>query len=123
NFEAVVDRFKFRIGYTQSAVRGESPFVFDQFIQGTRSAYVAGGFKVSKYLTLGGSVGYNFIDKLAYSKSMTAAIGPQDFKLLLSRDFLTGNQRMGFDLIYGQQIPFNRLVLKGSPDHGQLGGI
>jgi len=123
NFEAVADRFKFRIGYTQSAVRGESPFVFDQFIQGTRSAYVAGGFKVSKYLTLGGSVGYNFIDKLAYSKSMTAAIGPQDFKLLLSRDFLTGNQRMGFDLIYGQQIPFNRLVLKGSPDHGQLGGI
>ncbi|PZM81365.1 MAG: hypothetical protein DKT66_19315 [Candidatus Melainabacteria bacterium] len=123
NVEAVADRFKIRVGYTQSAIRGESPFVFDQFIQGTRSAYVAGGFRVSKYLTLGGSVGYNFIDKLAYSKSMTAAIGPQDFKLLLSRDFLTGNQRMGFDLIYGQQIPFNRLVLKGSPDHGQLGGI
>ncbi len=123
NFEAVADRFKFRVGYTQSAVRGESPFVFDQFIQGARSAYVAGGFKVNKYLTLGGSVGYNFIDKLAYSKSMTAAIGPQDFKLLLSNDFLTGNQRMGFDLIYGQQIPFNRLVLKGSPDRGQLGGI
>lgn len=123
NLEATADRFKFRLGYTQSAIRGESPFVFDQFIQGTRSAYVAGGFKVNKYLTLGGSVGYNFIDKLAYSKSMTAAIGPQDFKLLLSNDFITGNQRMGFDLIYGQQIPFNRLVLKGTPDHGRLGGI
>ncbi len=123
NLEASADRFKFRVGYTQSAIRGESPFVFDQFIQGTRSAYVSGGFKVSKYLTLGGSVGYNFIDKLAYTKSMTAAIGPQDFKLLLSNDFITGNQRMGFDLIYGQQIPFNRLVLKGTPDHGRLGGI
>jgi hypothetical protein len=123
NLEASADRFKFRLGYTQSAIRGESPFVFDQFIQGTRSAYISGGYKVSKYLTLGGSVGYNFIDKLAYTKSMTAAIGPQDFKLLLSNDFITGNQRMGFDLIYGQQIPFNRLVLKGTPDHGRLGGI
>lgn len=123
NIEANADRFRLRIGYAQSAVRGETPFIFDQFIQGTRSAYVSGGFRVNKYLTLGGSVGYNFIDKLAYSKSMTAAIGPQDFKLLLSNDFITGNQRMGFDLIYGQRIPYNRLVLKGTPDAGRLGGI
>lgn len=123
NLEASADRLRIRVGYTQAAIRGESPFVFDQFIQGSRSAYISGGFRVSKYLTLGGSVGYNFIDKLAYTKSMTAAIGPQDFKLLLSNDFITGNQRMGFDLIYGQQIPFNRLVLKGTPDAGRLGGI
>jgi len=123
NIEATADRFKIRLGYAQSAVRGETPFIFDQFIQGTRSAYVSGGYRVNKYLTLGGSVGYNFIDKLAYTKSMTAAIGPQDFKLLLSNDFITGNQRMGFDLIYGQRIPYNRLVLKGTPDAGRLGGI
>lgn len=123
NFEAVADRFKVRVGYTQSAIRGQSPFVFDQFIQGTRSAYISSGYKVSKYLTLGGSVGYNFIQKLAYTRTLTAAIGPQDCKLLLSRDFLTGNQRMGFDLLMGNPINFNRLVLKNSPDAGKLGGI
>ena len=56
-------------------------------------------------------------------ETITAAIGPPDFKVLLSRDFLRGINRFGFDVLYGQPIPFNRLVLKGSPDHGQLGGI
>ncbi len=123
NLEAVANKFKIRLGYTQSAIRGQSPFVFDQFIQGTRSVYVQGGYKVSKYLTLGGSVGYNMIQKLAYTRTVTAAIGPQDCKLLLSRDFLTGNQRMGFDLLMGNPINFNRLVLKNTADAGKLGGI
>lgn len=123
NLEVALDRLKGRVGYTQSAIRGKSPFVFDQFIQGQRSCYVAGDVKINKYLTLGGSMGYNLVDKLAYSKTITAAIGPQDFKVLLSRDFLRGINRFGFDVLYGQPIPFNRLVLKGSPDHGQLGGI
>lgn len=123
NLEVMADRFKLRVGYTQSVIRGESPFVFDQFIQGTRSANVAAGYKVSKYLTVGGSIGYNLVDRLAFSRSLTAAIGPEDFKVLLTRDFLRGNQRIGFDVLYGQRIPFNRLVLKGGPDHGQLGGI
>lgn len=119
----MADRLKLRLGYTQSVIRGESPFVFDQFIQGTRSTYVSAGYKVSKYLTVGGSIGYNLVDKLSYSRSLTAAIGPEDFKVLLTRDFLRGTQRVGFDVLYGSRIPFNRLVLKGSPDHGQLGGI
>lgn len=123
NLEVALNRLKGRVGYTQSAVRGQSPFIFDQFIQGQRSCYMAGDIKINKYLTVGGSVGYNLIDKLAYSKTLTAAIGPEDFKVLLSRDFLRGVNRFGFDVIYGGTSQVNKLVLKGRPDYGQLGGI
>jgi hypothetical protein len=54
---------------------------------------------------------------------MTCAIGPQDFKLLLSRDMLRGTNRFGFDLLYGAPVNFQKLIMKGSPDAGQAGGI
>jgi len=118
-----LNRFRLQGGYTQSAVRGKSPFVFDQFIQGQRSVQLGGDVKVSQYLTLGGSMGYNLNDKLLYQRSITAAVGPPDFKMLFSYDTIRRNNRYGFDVIYGQPVPFNKLVLKGTPDQGQLGGI
>lgn len=118
-----LDRFNFQASYNQSAVRGSSPFLFDQFIQGNRSVNLAGDVKVNKYLTLGAGLGYNLSDKLAYSRTITAAIGPEDFKVLLTRDMVRGINRVGFDVLYGAPVPFNKLVLKGNPDHGQLGGI
>ncbi|MBK7747014.1 MAG: LPS-assembly protein LptD [Candidatus Obscuribacter sp.] len=121
--ETRLKRARFQFGYVQSAVRGSSPFVFDQFIQGQRSAYISGDIKVHKYLTLGGSYGYNLNSRLAYNKSFTAAIGPDDFKLLLTRNTITGQNRMGFDVLYGAPVPFQKLVLKGSGDHGNLTGL
>jgi hypothetical protein len=118
-----LNRLQLRGGYTQSGVAGKSPFVFDEFIQGNRSVNLQGDFKINKYITLGASTGYNLVSKLAYQKTLTAAIGPDDFKLLLSRDFVRGINRYGFDLLFGQPIPFNKLVLKGNPDQGQFGGI
>lgn len=118
-----MNRLRLMGGYTQSAVSGKSPFVFDQFIQGQRSALLSGDFKVSKYLTLGTNLGYNLNAKMLYSRAITAAIGPDDFKVLLSRDTIRGINRYGFDLIYGSKIPFDKLILKGGPDAGQLGGI
>jgi len=117
------DRFTFSTNYTQSAVRGSSPFLFDQFLQGSKSANIQGDVKLAKWLTVGGGYGYNLDSKLAYSKSISAAIGPQDFKVLLSRNMIQGINRFGFDIIYGQPIPFGTLSLKGSPDHGQMSGI
>jgi hypothetical protein len=117
------DRFTFSTNYTQSAVRGSSPFYFDQFLQGNKSANIQGDVKINKWLTVGGGYGYNIDSKLPYSKSISAAIGPQDFKVLLSRNMIQGINRFGFDIIYGQPIPFKSLVLKGSPDHGQMSGI
>lgn len=117
-------RARFNVGYTQSAVRGDdSPFVFDKFIQGSRSVNLAGDFKVSKYLTLGGNLGYNLQNSMYYNKSISAAIGPDDFKLLLTRDTIRGINRFGFDLLYGAPVAFDKAVFKMSPDHGQLGGI
>jgi hypothetical protein len=118
-----LDRIRVQTSYTQSTVRGKSPFVFDQFIQGQRSAYVTGDYRINKYLTIGGTIAYNLDAKLAYGKTLNAVIGPEDFKLLLSREFLTGQNRFGFDVLYGHPIPFDKLVLKGRPDQGQLGGI
>lgn len=118
-----LNRVKLNINYNQSAVRGDSPFVFDQFIQGQRSVNMMGDVKVSKYLTLGGGLGYNLTNKLFYSKTITAAIGPEDFKVLLTRDMVRGMNRVGFDILYGAPVKFNSLVMKGRPDHGQLGGI
>lgn len=117
------NRFNLNTNYTQSAVRGSSPFLFDQFLQGSKSANIQGDVKINKWLTLGGGYGYSFDSKLPFQKSVSAAIGPPDFKVLLTRNMIQGINRFGFDLMYGQPIPFQRLVLKGSPDHGQLGGI
>ncbi|MBI4532707.1 MAG: hypothetical protein HY711_02075 [Candidatus Melainabacteria bacterium] len=116
-------RVRLQGGYTQSVIRGKSPFVFDQFIQGQRSVSLAGDVKVSKYLTVGASTGYNLNAKLLYQRSLTAAIGPEDFKVLFSYDTIRKVNRYGFDVLFGQPIPFNKLVLKGTPDQGQLGGI
>lgn len=117
------NRARFQLGYTQSGVAGKSPFVFDQFIQGQRSVNLAGDLKISKWLTLGGSFGYNLVNRMTYSRGISAAIGPDDFKVLLSRDTISGINRFGFDLLYGQPVSFNKLIMKGAPDAGQLGGI
>lgn len=122
-FDVYLNRARFQVGYAQSMARGNSPFVFDQFIQGSRSVNLQGDVKVNKYLTLGGGLGYNLQNKLFYSKMLTAAIGPEDFKVLLSREMVTGINRVGFDIIYGAPVGFNKLVLKQNPDHGNLGGI
>lgn len=118
-----LDRLRLTTNYTQSRVRGKTPFVFDRFIQGQRSVYMSGDVRVSKFLTLGGSIGYNLNNRLVTSKMLTAAIGPEDFKLLLTREMITGQNRFGFDVLYGQPVAFDKLVLKGRADQGQLGGI
>lgn len=117
------DRFTLSTNYTQSGVRGSSPFLFDRFLQGSRSTNIMGDVRINKWLTIGGSYGYNLDAKLAYAKSITAAIGPPDFKVLLSRNIIQGINRFGFDIMYGAPIPFKSLVLKGAGDHGQLGGL
>src|SRR4030095_99313 len=116
-------RLRLQTGYTEAIVRGKPPFVFDQFIQGQRSVSLAGDIKVSRFLTLGAQTGYNLNAKLLYSRSLTAAIGPDDFKVLFSYDTIRRANRAGFDVLFGQPIPFDKLVLKGAPDLGQLGGI
>ncbi|MBX3075384.1 LPS-assembly protein LptD [Candidatus Obscuribacterales bacterium] len=118
-----LNRVRLQGNYTQSKVGGSTPFVFDQFIQGQRSCSLFGDIKVTKYLTIGGGLGYNLNNKLFYQKSISAAIGPEDFKVLVSRDMIRGMNRLGFDVLIGSPIPFDKLVLKGAPDHGQLGGI
>jgi len=121
--DAYLGRLRLQTGYTESGYQGTSPFIYDAFYQGTRSVNAAGDFKICKYLDLGASVGYNLVSKLYYGKTITAAIGPDDFKLLLTRDMVRGTNRVGFNVLYGQPIPFDKLVLKGGPDQGQLGGI
>lgn len=120
---ARANRVRAQLGYTQSGVSGKSPFVFDQFIQGSRSVFLSGDVKVSKWLTLGASTGYNLTNSMLYSRAFSAAIGPEDFKVLLTRDTISGINRFGFDLLYGQPVSFNKLIMKGRPDAGQLGGI
>jgi hypothetical protein len=115
--------FRGRFGYTQTAVRGSSPFVFDQFIQGQQSVYFQGDYKVNKWLTVGTNLGYNMNQKLMYSRAITAAVGPEDFKLLFMRDTISGYQRFGFDVLYGAPMSFNKLLVKNAADAGQLGGI
>ena len=107
----------------KASVSGQSPFVFDQFIQGSQSGQLGGDIRICKWLAVGGNLGYNFTNKMAYQKSISAAIGPEDFKFLITHDTIRGINRFGFDFMYGQPIPFNKLVLKGSPDRGQLGGM
>jgi lipopolysaccharide export system protein LptA len=118
---ARLDRARLRVGYMQAIVSGSSPFVFDEFIQGTRSAFLQGDVRIYKWLTLGCNIGYNLVANEWYTKAVTAAIGPDDFKLMFTDDAVSGYQRFGFDILYGQKIPFDKLVVKGAPDAGQIG--
>jgi len=121
--DAYLGRLRARVGYTESNYQGTSPFLYDSFLQGARSVQLAGDYKVCKYLDLGGAIGYNLVSKLYYGKTVTAAIGPDDLKLLLTRDMVRGTNRVGFNVLYGHPVQFDKLVLKGNADQGQLGGI
>jgi hypothetical protein len=110
-------------GYTEAAVRGSSPFVFDQYLQGSQSVYTMGDVKLSKYLDIGGLYGYSLTSSLPYAKTVQVAVGPPDMKLLVSRDFVLNRYRLGFDMLYGQPVPYQKMLVKGNPDQGQLGGI
>ena len=122
-FDVYLDRIRLQTGYTQAGVRGSSPFVFDQYIQGTQSTYVSGDYRFSKYLTVGGTYGYNLQNSLAYQKAINIAIGPPDFKLIGMYNQMQASGRIGFDVLYGQAIPFNSLLMKSKADAGQMGSI
>lgn len=115
-----LDRLRLQGSMMKSGVSGQSPFVFDQFIQGGKSGQFAGDFKVCKWLAIGGNLGYNMDNKLFYQKGISAAIGPQDFKLLVSHDTIRGINRFGFDFMYGSPVPFQSMVMKTSPNLGGL---
>ncbi len=117
-----LSRLRLQTGYTTSSVSGQSPFVFDEYIQGTSSVFLQGDVKVCKYFTIGGMTGYNMTAKLNYAKTLVAAIGPPDVKFVVGKDFILNNYRFGFNLLYGDPIQYNKLVFKGGPDQGQLGG-
>lgn len=121
NINAKLGRFRLQGGYAQSKVAGTSPFVYDEFIQGTRSTFFNGDVKLSKWLTVGTSLGYNLDAKMMYTRAITAAVGPDDFKLVGRYDQISGQNRVGFDLFYGQPVKTGSLVMKGRPDAGQLG--
>ena len=110
-------------GYTEAAVRGSSPFVFDQYLQGSQSVYTMGDFKFSKFLDVGGFYGYNLTSSLPFAKTVQVAVGPPDMKILVSRDFVLNRYRVGFDMLYGQPVPYQKMLVKAAPDQGQLGGI
>ncbi len=115
-----LDRLRLQGSVMKSGVQGQSPFVFDQYIQGSKSSQFSGDFKICKWLAIGGNLGYNLDNKMYYQKGISAAIGPDDFKLLVTHDTIRGINRFGFDFMYGSPVPFNKLIMKTSPDRGQL---
>jgi hypothetical protein len=118
---AKLGRFRLQGGYAQAKVSGTSPFVYDQFIQGTKSTFLNGDVKLTRWLTVGTILGYNMDAKLMYQRSFTAAIGPDDFKLVGMYDQISGYNRVGFDVMCGNPIAFKTMLMKSRPDAGQLG--
>jgi hypothetical protein len=97
--------------------------VFDQYTQGTQSCYVTGDYKFSKYLTAGGTYGYNLSQAIPYQESINIAVGPPDFKIIGMYNQIAGSGRVGFDVLYGQPIKFNTLLMKTKADPGTVGAI
>jgi hypothetical protein len=122
-FDVYAGRVRLQTGYTTAAVRGSSPFVFDQYTQGTQSCYVTGDYKFSKYLTAGGTYGYNLSQAIPYQESINIAVGPPDFKIIGMYNQIAGSGRVGFDVLYGQPIKFNTLLMKTKADPGTVGAI
>ena len=112
SIEARIDNLTFELAYLFASVTGESPFLFDQFIDGSQSVVLDGDYRVNKWLSLGTLFTYNLSREQFVRNEVRTEFGPHDMKLRLSYDTVLNQLAIGFNAIYGEPVKFDKLKVK-----------
>lgn len=110
--EARIDNLSFEIDYLFAAVGGESPFIFDQFIDGSQSILFDGDYKVNKWFSVGTLLTYNLTRDTFVRNELRAEVGPQDFKIRLAYDTVRNQINIGFNVLFGEPTAFDTMRVK-----------
>lgn len=104
----------FELGFDQGAVKGTSPLIYDQFIQGKQSVSLDGDIKLTEWVTLGGYGSYNIGADELVERQFRAKFGPKDFKMLVNWDALRQQTQFGLNFLFGQPVDFEKFVILSS---------
>ncbi|MDD3014185.1 MAG: hypothetical protein PHC34_10830 [Candidatus Gastranaerophilales bacterium] len=107
--------------YLQSAIYGDTPFLYDQFLPGKSNVIEGIDYKINKYFNVGHYGSYN-LKKDNWNKKMFAEniiyirIGPEDVKFTIAYDLARNFSRIGTELLIGKEtktaIDFDKLKVK-----------
>jgi hypothetical protein len=107
--------------YLQSAIYGETPFIYDQFLPGKSNVIEGIDFKVNKYVNVGHYGSYNlkkdnWNNKMFAENILYVRIGPNDIKFTISYDLARNFSRITTDFLIGKDtntlIDFDKLKVK-----------
>ncbi len=107
--EATFDRLSFEVDYLYALISGESPFVFDQFIDGSSAIVFDGDLAINKWLSVGTFVNFNIDDSEITRNQIRAEVGPPDFKFRASYDTVRNQVGFGVNMIFGEPIRYEQL--------------
>lgn len=107
--EVTFDKLQFEIDYLYAAVGGESPFIFDQFVDGNHAIVFDGDMEISKWLTIGSFTNYNIDDNRITQNQLRAEFGPSDMKFRASYDTVRNQVGFGINMILGEPIKYDKL--------------
>ena len=93
--------------YFQAAAYGQSPFLFDRFVQGKSNLWLNSDLKLCKYVSVGYLASLNLLKdnwnhKLATENQLYTLVGPEDFKLRIGYDTIRKASIVGVDMLLGQ---------------------
>lgn len=111
----------FEVGYAQGLVKGKSPLLYDQFIQGKQSILLDGDIRLHEWVTIGGYGTYNLKSEEVVDRQIRAKIGPKDFKMLVNWDNLRQQTQFGLNFLFGQPVDFEKFLILNSMR--QIGGM
>ena len=107
--EASFDKLQFEIDYLYAAIGGESPFIFDQFVDGNHALVFDGDLEINKWLTIGAFTNFNMDDNEITQNQLRAEFGPEDFKFRASYDTVRNQVGFGLNMIFGEPIKYDEL--------------
>ena len=91
--EVTFDKLRFEVDYLYAAVGGESPFIFDQFVDGNHAIVFDGDIEISEWLTIGAFTNFNIDDNRITQNQLRAEFGASDMKFRASFDTVKKSSR------------------------------
>jgi hypothetical protein len=109
SMEARFNRLSFEIAYLISGEVGETPFLFDQYVDGKQALVFDGDFTINKWFSFGTYLSYNIDDDRFTRNQVRTEFGAEDFKLRLSYDPIRNQLDIGFNVNYGEPLKFDTM--------------
>lgn len=110
--EVRIDNLSFELDYLLGVIGGQSPFLFDQFVDGNQAIILDGDYIVNKWLSIGTLLTYS-LDRERFTRNQVRTeFGPEDFKIRLSYDTIRNQVGLGFNVIFGDTVDFDTLKVR-----------